>query len=153
MKLDSNHSGVNGIQSAPVFSQLDTHSQLSPLTDAVTSWLEHTHDPLQPYDVSTDRYSDEWVSKITCCRLALKNTSASSISKITFRVTEPGITKTTMKNKYVRKENDFSSAERHPHTVIGSALDAPKKNLSATHRELHPPQLLLFSRSVASDSL
>ena len=50
MKLDSNRSGVNGIKSSPGFSELDTHSQLSPLTDAVTPWLEYTHDPLQPYD-------------------------------------------------------------------------------------------------------
>ena len=51
MKLGSNCGGVNGIQSSPVFSKLDTHSQLSPrLTEAVTSWLEHTRDPLQPHD-------------------------------------------------------------------------------------------------------
>ena len=67
-------------------------------------------------------------------------------------MTEPGITNTTIKNKYVRKKNDFSSAKRHPHTVTGSALDTPGKNLSATGSKLHLPQLLL-SRSVGSDSL
>ena len=52
----------------------------------------------------------------------------------------------------MRKKNDFSSAKRHPHTVTGSALDTPGKNLSATGSKLHLPQLLL-SRSVGSDSL
>ena len=74
----------------------------------------------------------------------MKNTSASPIFKITFRATEPGIMNTTIKNKYVRKENDFSSAERHPHTAIGLALGAPRKNLSASRRKSHLPQLLLF---------